>query len=112
MFKKAIIIGISVVTVAFAGAAFAGNGAETMVLKGGSLGDVNFPHKMHQEKLNNNCDACHKLFAQEAGSIEKAIAAGTLKKKEAMNQCVACHKDNKAKGAATGPTSCKECHKK
>ncbi len=113
MFKKAIIIGISVATVAFAGVAFSsGNGAETIVLKGGSFGDVTFPHKLHQEKLNNNCDDCHKLFAQEPGSIEKAITAGTLKKKEAMKQCQDCHKAMKAKGEATGPTGCKECHKK
>ena len=112
MFKKAIVIGFSVAAVAFAGIAFAGNGAETITLKGGSLGDVTFPHKLHQEKLNNDCDACHKLFAQEAGSIEKAIAAGTLKKKEAMKQCEACHKEKKSAGEATGPTSCKGCHKK
>lgn len=108
MFKKAIIVGVSVLSVAFAGSAFA---ADTMVLKGGSPGDVTFPHKMHQDKLKD-CDACHKLFAKEAGSIEKAIAAGTLKKKDAMKACMDCHKADKAKGGAAGPTGCKECHKK
>lgn len=109
MFKKAIIVGVSILSVAFAGAALA---ADSMVLKGGSPGDVPFPHKEHQEKLKGDCDACHKLFAKEAGAIEKAIAAGTLKKKEAMKQCQDCHKANKDKGAETGPTSCKECHSK
>lgn len=108
MFKKAITLA-AVLSVSFAGVAFA---ADTITLKGGAPGDVTFPHKMHQEKLNKNCDACHKLFAKEAGSIEKAIAAGTLKKKDAMKQCVDCHKESKAKGAAAGPVGCKDCHKK
>jgi len=107
MFKKAIMVG-AVLSVAFAGAAFA---ADSIVLKGGAPGDVTFPHKAHQDKLKN-CDSCHKLFAKEAGSIQKAIAAGTMKKKDAMKQCVDCHKAEKAKGSATGPTGCKACHKK
>ena len=107
MYKKAIIVGVSVLSLAFSSAVFA---ADTMVLKGGSPGDVPFPHKVHQDM--KNCDACHKTFAKEAGSIEKAIAAGTLKKKDAMKVCVDCHKATKEKGAKTGPTSCKECHSK
>jgi len=111
MFKKAIIVGVSVLSVAFVGAALAGNGAESMVLKGGSTGDVPFAHKKHQDAMKD-CEACHKLFPKEAGAIEKAIAAGTLKKKDAMKQCMDCHKDAKAKGSASGPTGCKECHSK
>lgn len=112
MFKKAMVVGVSVLSLAFAGAALAaGNGAENIVLKGGSFGDVHFPHKEHQEKLKD-CQACHKLFPQEAGSIEKLIASGKLKKKEVMKNCEKCHKETKAKGEATGPTSCKGCHKK
>jgi len=111
MFKKAIIVGVSVLSVAFVGAAFAGNGAETMVLKGGSTGDVPFAHKKHQDTMKD-CEACHKLFPKEAGAIEKAIAAGTMKKKDAMKQCMDCHKDAKAKGTAAGPTGCKDCHSK
>lgn len=109
MNKKAIMVGVSVLSLAFAGAAFAA--ADAMVLKGGSPGDVPFPHKIHQDTLKD-CDACHKLFPQEAGAIEKLITAGTLKKKEAMKQCQDCHKETKAKGAKTGPTSCKDCHSK
>ncbi len=100
-------------SLALAGTTFAAdNGAETMVLKGGSMGDVAFNHKKHQDTLKEDCNACHKLFAKEAGSIEKAIAAGTLKKKAVMKECIDCHKATKAKGAVAGPTSCKECHKK
>lgn len=112
MFKKTLIVGVSVLSLAFAGAAFAaGNGAETIVLKGGSMGNVTFPHKAHQDNLKD-CEACHKLFPKEAGAIEKGIADGTLKKKEVMKNCESCHKATKAKGEATGPTSCKGCHKK
>ena len=112
MLKKAIIVGVSVLSMAFVGTAFAaGNGAETIVLKGGPMGDVTFPHKVHQDKLKN-CDACHKLFPQEAGAIQKGIADGKLKKKEVMKNCETCHKETKAKGEASGPTSCKGCHKK
>ncbi len=113
MFKKAMIVGVSIMSLAIAGTTFAADeapGAETILLKY-SYGDVDFNHKKHQENLKD-CDACHKVFAKEAGSIEKAIAAGTLKKKAAMKECVDCHKATKAKGTATGPTKCKECHKK
>ncbi len=112
MLKKVVVVGGLVLSMAFAGVAFAGDAAESMVLKGGSPGDVPFPHKAHQTALKENCDACHKLFPQEAGSIQKAIAAGTLKKKEAMKQCQDCHKATKAKGEKTGPTGCKDCHSK
>jgi hypothetical protein len=112
MFKKAIIIGVSVLSLAFTGTAFAaGKGAETMVLKGGSMGNVEFPHQEHQNKLKN-CEACHKLFPQEAGAIQELIGAGTLQKKQVMNNCVNCHKETAAKGKESGPTSCKDCHNK
>lgn len=112
MLKKAIIVGVSIMSLAFVGVAFAGNGAESIVMKGGATGDVTFPHKTHQDKLKD-CDNCHKLFAQEAGAIEKGIAAGTLKKKDAMKQCQDCHKAEKAKNADTkAPQGCKDCHKK
>ena len=112
MYKKALITGFSVLALVFSGVAFAENkGAESMSLKGGSPGDVPFPHKVHQEKVGD-CKACHSLFPEEKGAIDKLIAAGTLKKKDAMKQCQNCHKDNKDKGVATGPTKCNECHKK
>ncbi len=112
MLKKAIVIGISVLSLLFVGNVFAADmGQATMVLKGGHMGDIQFPHKLHQEKVGN-CDACHKLFPKEAGAIEKGMAAGTLKKKEVMKNCEECHKANKKEGKPAGPTSCKGCHKK
>lgn len=112
MLKKALIIWVSGLAVVLAGNAFAaGKGAETMVLKGGSMGNVEFPHQEHQQKLKN-CEACHKLFPQEAGAIQELIGAGTLQKKQVMNVCVSCHKETAAKGKESGPTSCKDCHNK
>lgn len=112
MLGKTTIVGVSVLALAFAGVAFAGSqGAETMVLKGGSLGDVQFPHKDHQYTLKS-CEVCHKLFPREDGSIQELIGAGTLKKKQVMNLCISCHKETEAKGKDAGPTSCKECHVK
>jgi c(7)-type cytochrome triheme protein len=112
MFKKTIIVVISLLSLAVAGSVFAeGNGAETIELKGGAMGNVTFPHRLHQEKLKD-CEACHKLFPKEEGAIQKLIADGTLKKKEVMKDCEECHKARKAEGEATGPTTCKGCHKK
>jgi len=109
--KKAIIVAIAALSLAFAGSAFAGMGAATMSLDGGHFGKVEFPHKHHQKELHN-CKVCHKLFKKEAGAIKKGIAAGTLKKKQVMNNCKECHKKYKAEGKEAGPTSCKGCHKK
>jgi c(7)-type cytochrome triheme protein len=112
MFKKTIIVVISLLSLAVAGSVFAeGNGAETIELKGGAMGNVTFPHRLHQEKLKD-CEACHKLFPKEEGAIQKLIADGTLKKKEVMKDCEECHKARKAEGEAAGPTTCRGCHKK
>lgn len=112
MLKKAIVIGVSILSLAFVGSAFAGGmGAATMTLDGGHMGNVNFPHHLHQMKVGN-CQVCHKLFPKEAGAIKKGIAAGTLKKMQVMNACKACHQNLKNEGKAAGPTSCMGCHKK
>lgn len=114
MFRKALVVCIAVLSLAFTGAAFAagkGKGPESMVLQGGKTGNVEFPHQLHQTKLKS-CGPCHDLFPREAGSIAELVGAGTLKKKQVMNTCISCHKENDAKGKETGPTSCKECHNK
>jgi hypothetical protein len=110
MFKKAIILGVCVLFLAFAGSAFAA-GAANIVLKSGPIGDVHFPHKLHQKTLHN-CKACHKLFPMKKGAIQAGIDSGKLKKQEVMKNCETCHKEYKAKGEKTGPTSCRGCHKK
>jgi predicted CXXCH cytochrome family protein len=61
------------------------------------MGDVQFPHKMHQEMLKN-CKVCH---TKAPGKIEG------FNKDMAHKLCIDCHK---SKGK--GPISCKQCHKK
>ncbi|HKK00945.1 MAG TPA: cytochrome c3 family protein [Desulfuromonadales bacterium] len=113
MLKKAIIIGIAVLSLAFVGTAFAGGmGAANMTLdSSGHMGKVAFPHHIHQMKLHN-CQICHKLFPKEADAIKKGLADGSLKKMQVMNVCKSCHQKLKSEGKAAGPTNCMGCHKK
>ncbi|WP_028313478.1 cytochrome c3 family protein [Desulfatibacillum aliphaticivorans] len=95
-----------------AGSAVSQNaGAAQMTLNGGKTGDVPFPHGQHQTTLGK-CDACHGMFPQEKGVIDKNKADGSLKSKAVMNQCTGCHKEMKKAGEKTGPTSCRGCHQK
>ena len=84
-------------------------GAPTLVIPGGKKADVTLPHEHHQTVLGD-CDLCHNLFPQEAGSIVKLKAAGTLKKMQVMRQCQGCHKEMAKTGQDTGPVKCAECH--
>jgi hypothetical protein len=85
-------------------------GAEDMTLYGGTRGDVPFPHRIHQVNLVD-CQICHVLFPQVAGSIEDLKTNGQLTKKQVMNkQCTKCHREKKKQGLKTGPTTCKQCH--
>lgn len=87
-------------------------GRENLTLPGGKSGPVVFAHHLHQERISD-CQICHKDFAQKAGSLEAAINAGDLKKKQVMNKtCNQCHRIKKEDGKKTGPTDCKACHKK
>ena len=86
-------------------------GAANMVLQGGKLGSVTFSHHLHQDALHD-CNICHTLFPQVAGSIDKLKAEGKVKKKEAMDQCIECHKKGAPTGSKALPTKCSECHKK
>lgn len=88
----------------------ADNGADEMLLEGGSRGKVPFPHRAHQAVLGD-CNKCHDLFPQEAGAITRLKKAGDLKKKQVMNKsCVKCHKTMKKGGGKAGPTTCSKCH--
>jgi hypothetical protein len=87
-------------------------GAEEMVLNGGTQGRVSFPHLRHQTKLAD-CQACHDIFPQKKGIIDKLKAEGSLKKKQVMNTlCIKCHRAEKRAGNASGPTICSKCHQK
>ena len=108
-----IILGIAAVMICTAAAVGAlDRGPETLVLNGGSNGNVTVPHLRHQKALNEDCQACHLLFPQKSGSVDQLKADGTLKKKDLMNTCIKCHRQKASAGMAAGPVKCKECHVK
>ena len=85
-------------------------GAKDITLNGGSTGNVSFPHHRHQEKLDD-CEICHSVFPQEAGSIEKLKLEGKLAKKQVMNKlCTKCHNQKIKAGEKAGPVTCTTCH--
>jgi hypothetical protein len=87
-------------------------GAAEIVIEGGTLGNVHFPHQRHQAKLVD-CAICHSLYPEKAGAIEQLKAEGKLTKKQIMNeQCTKCHKERKQAGEKAGPTTCTQCHVK
>lgn len=87
-------------------------GSKTIELDGGTKGKVDFPHRRHQDKLDD-CQRCHSVFPQEPGAINQLKARGDLKKKYVMNKlCVKCHKIEKKAGRKAGPTTCSKCHVK
>lgn len=86
-------------------------GAASLVIPGGSKGDVTLPHQTHQTVLND-CEQCHHLFSQQAGAIASLKEDGTLKKMQVMRECQACHREMAKAGSKTGPTRCDGCHKK
>ncbi len=86
-------------------------GSETVIFEKGRMPQVQFPHHMHQEKLENECSTCHDLFPMQDGIIKEMIGQGKLKNQQVMNEkCLFCHKDRKKQGLAAGPTSCTACH--
>ena len=94
--------------------AFAGQkqdrGAKIIDLYGGKKGNIEFPHREHQETIED-CDMCHSVFPMEQNSIKGLKTQGELKKKKVMNTvCLKCHRNMKKAGKASGPVSCKKCH--
>lgn len=87
------------------------SGAEIVVFEKGKMAQVAFPHHLHQEKLNNDCNACHDLFPMKGGVIKEMIVQEKLKKQQVMNsKCIQCHKDRSQAGLSAGPTKCTACH--
>lgn len=84
-----------------------------------------FGHLKHIEMLQNQnngqdvCLTCHKEVNQQdeitaeerKPKQQKVIAAAGGIKKYMHGQCVTCHKTLKKQKEATGPTSCKGCHR-
>ncbi len=86
-------------------------GAEEIRLDGGKKGNIDFPHRNHQNTLVD-CKICHDIFPQKPGIIKDLKDKGQLKKKQVMNHCRGCHRKLVKAGKKAGPTSCKKCHMK
>jgi hypothetical protein len=86
---------------AFAGAAFAAV-PETIVLPA-SKGKVTFPHKLHQETLQD-CKKCHENGLGKIAELGKSWAHDV--------NCKKCHIDMNRAGMKTGPIKCDDCHMK
>ena len=106
---------LTAVLLALAGPALAADapstGAKQITISGGKMGDISFPHGLHQDTLKQ-CGPCHDIFPQKSGAIAELQSKGTLKKKAVMDACLKCHRDRKSAGQPTGPTSCSACHVK
>jgi hypothetical protein len=77
---------------------------------------VVFFHDAHQKAVveaGGNCATCHMtkddslslLFMRTADDSREQVM------KAYHDNCIACHKDTKAAGRATGPVTCGQCHK-
>jgi len=86
-------------------------GRQEMVLEGGKIGSVAFPHHKHQSALDD-CQRCHAIFPQSSGAIETLKAQHKLGKKQVMDQCRSCHTQMAAANKRSGPVKCKGCHVK
>ena len=113
MVKKIILVALTMTLCGvFSAVALENQGAAQIPLEGGSRGVVPFPHHQHQNVLKD-CQACHTLFPQEQGGIERLKKEGKLVKKQVMNKhCIKCHRATKKSGAKSGPTTCAKCHVK
>ena len=60
-------------------------------------GNVTFDHTWHMKKVQGNCKVCHKDSKPEKILVDKKYGHG---------DCKLCHI------LISGPTECKECHKK
>ncbi|RLB03752.1 MAG: cytochrome C [Deltaproteobacteria bacterium] len=86
-------------------------GPKRIVISGGGMGNIDFPHHQHQDALKN-CKVCHQLFPKKVGSIAQLKKEGRLEKKQVMANCRGCHKERANEGMKAGPTSCNQCHNK
>jgi hypothetical protein len=86
-------------------------GAKEIVIPGGTAGSVSLKHHLHQNALGD-CNLCHNLFPQAAGSVQKLRDDEKLERKILMNQCQKCHREKTNAGFKAGPVTCKGCHAK
>ena len=71
------------------------------------LGNVTFPHRVH-EKIVANCETCHHMGVAAGGCIRcHNTHPDAPRAKDALHRlCKGCHAEKK------GPSGCKDCHKK
>ena len=85
-------------------------GSRAIRLDGGTKGEIDFPHHLHQDAIGD-CNACHSVFPQKPGIIKKLKLQKELKSKQVLNKtCLKCHRERKNAGEKTGPTKCAQCH--
>jgi Cytochrome c7 and related cytochrome c len=110
---RVILVGTLIIGTLSACIAFAqvNRGAETIRLRAGQQAPVIFPHRRHQNVLDD-CLVCHSLFPQEKGSIDKEKAEGKLARQQVMTTlCIRCHRARLQAGEQSGPLTCEKCHK-
>jgi nitrate reductase cytochrome c-type subunit len=114
-FKKTTKLAVLLVLIVFTGAvvfAMPNHGKEEINIDGGKKGNIDFPHRIHQDILGD-CNICHAVFPQKPGIIKELKAQKKLKKRQVMTKiCLNCHKSMKKAGKETGPTNCSQCHVK
>ncbi len=107
MRKLVVVLMVAAFVVGFSGMGLAA-GPKVVKLPAKMMGDVTFPHAMHQ-KIVKDCKTCHHMGVA-AGNCSKChgVKEGVPSAKDAFHKtCKGCHqKENK------GPTNCKGCHKK
>ena len=80
LFTLSLIGGILICTVIIGDNVIAENkGAEIIIIHGGKMRDIHFPHHRHQNALGD-CNVCHDLLPARAGSIAELKMQGKLKK--------------------------------
>jgi hypothetical protein len=103
---------------------------DSVVLKGGPLGDITLPHKAHTKDYGAKCENCHhpskpekalKTPTQKCSDCHVKVPAAPMKTKlqaafhdpmAKKGTCVDCHAQAKAKGKTKMPQKCADCHKK
>ncbi len=113
--KKMLVL--MVVAALVAGSAFvalADNGPETITLEA-SMGNITFPHAVHQGMEGVGCNACHHNGEATAVAADPNCHAchgakdGVPATKKVFHKlCKDCHKEK----GGNAPTKCKGCHVK
>jgi len=99
MTKRVILTILAVLVLAGFGAVNLAQDDDQEVLE---LGDVRFPHELHYDTLELECESCH----HETQAMDLKIPHQEYFEDFWIN-CAICHQENKA---ASGPMACSQCH--